>query len=160
MKVQARLVAAEVGLNRFGEYATGEQVMLLKQARALRPVRSAVASVYVPFMFSLLFISMAHSSSTGLSTDPFVWVFGCSVILYVVLDRIQAGWLPALYALEWSPTGLDARLLWWSDVIPPGTEVTVRFGLLVTAVRSPGGRWYPVPGEVFDRLVEARGEGE
>lgn len=157
--MKARLVSAEVGLNRFGEYATGEQVLLLKQARAVRPVRTAVTSVFMPVMFSLIFISMAYSSSAGWSTDPFVWLYMCILALYVVLDRIQAGWLPVFYAIEWSPTGLNARLLWWSDVIPPGTEVMVWFGLLVTAVRSPGGRWYPVPGEVFDRLVEARGEG-
>ncbi len=85
-----------------------------------------------------------------------MWAIAFFWGVYVVGDRIQAGWLPGIYSLEWSPAGLDARLLWWSDVIPPGTEVVVRFGLLVTAVRSPGGRWYPVPGVVFDRLMEAR----
>jgi hypothetical protein len=158
--MMARLVSAEVGSSRFGEMAPGEPIMLLRRARAIRPVRGFVQGVFLPLMLAMVLVRLAYHPKFGWSTDPVVWFVGISLAVHVLGDRIQAGWFPGIYSLEWSPEGLDARLLWWSDVIPSGTEIAVRFGLIVTAVRSPAGRWYPVPGVVFDRLVEARGGGE
>lgn len=158
VKLMARLVSAEVGAARFGELAPGEVVMLLKRAKEMKPLRRVGTILYPVFMGALV-LHLGYTSAARGNVDPLVWILAASVVVYVVGNWIQAGWLPVVYSLEWSPAGLSARLLWWSDVIPPGTEVAVRFGLIVTAVRSPGGRWYPVPGVVFDQLVEARGEG-
>ena len=159
MRMTARLVSAEVGSSRFGEFAPGEQVMLLRRANAMRPLRR-VGTVVYPVCMGVVFVIIGYNSTTGWSLDPLLWIVVASVGVFVLGNCIQAGWFPGMYSLEWSPEGLNARLLWWSDVIPPGTEVAVRFGLIVTAVRSPVGRWYPVPGVVFDGLVEARGGGE
>lgn len=159
VKMMARLVSAEVGAARFGELAPGEVVMLLKRAREMRPIRSAYANFLMPASFVLLLFTFVRSSTGGWTVDPLLGLAATFLGIVALGQWIQSGWLPVVYSLEWSPAGLSARLLWWSDVIPPGTEVAVRVRLLSTAVRSPGGRWYPVPGEVFDRVVEARGEG-
>lgn len=151
----ARLVSAEVGAARFGEFAPGERIPLLRRASAMYPVRRVV-TILCPVMFAIMFVPHMYKTVSGGNVDPLHVVMALLLGWFVVGNSIQAGWLPGIYSLEWSPAGLDAKLLWWSDVIPPGTEVVVRFGLLFIAVRAPAGRWYPVPGVVFDRLVEAR----
>ncbi|MCC5823846.1 MAG: hypothetical protein LAT64_08865 [Phycisphaerales bacterium] len=158
----ARLVPAEVGSARLGELAAGEQVMLLKRAESMRPVRSAYVNFVMPMLLILVLYVLWRSLSAGGGwiVDLFVWFAAGAFGLTVLVQWVQAGWLPAVYSLEWSPRGLSARWLWRSDVIPPGTEITVRIAMHSTSVRSPAGRWYPVPGEVFDLIVERRGGEE
>ena len=131
--------------------------MLLRRLSAMRPVRRAIAGVVVPVMFAIVLLPPAFRQGSGAA--PWALVSACFLVAYLALEWGKAGWLPPVYALEWSPEGLGVRLLWRSDVIPPGSEVLVKIGTLTTAVRSPEGRWYPLPAEVFDRLVEAADDG-
>ncbi len=131
--------------------------MLLRRLSAMRPVRFVAAGVVFPLILAALALPAVHRMGMLASGWAVLWV-GC-MVAYVAWEWARAGWLWPVYSLEWSPEGLAARFLWRSDVIPPGSEVLVKIGNLTTAVRSPAGRWYPLPAEVFDRLVEAVDDG-
>jgi hypothetical protein len=150
------IVPYELGLNRLGGEQSAGSFDALSLVKWTAPYRVVFSNIILPAIFVFLAGRISAGSSSGYGFSPFVLPILAVAAVFTLWNWAQSGWLPRVYAATWSQGGLEIHLFGSTHAFDAGAPVEAKRMPLVAALRSPGGRWYPLPSEVFDRLVERR----
>lgn len=141
-----------------GEHAMGEQLPLLWLGSIWSRWK-----IFLPILPPLILI-LAFTSSSRLDIRMFgsqmqtvlvLFVVVCAlIVIAVTLEALRAGFIPGLYWVSWSPSGLECRFLGRTLRAAPGTQVDVKelrpFVMLVRTGDSP---WIPVSKKMLRKLA-------
>lgn len=144
----------EPNIGRLGGVDSIGPVDILSIIKWMRPYRIVFSNFCLPAVFIFFAGRLSLPTTSYRGFDPFVWPILVLSIVFTLWNWAQSGWLPRVYAATWSQRGLEVRLFGYAHTFEAGAAVEAKRMLLVAALRSPDGRWYPLPSEVFDRLVE------